>query len=92
MEQNYVVLNKVHNRKSGAWANNVVYQGTDRNDVYAHFGSEIGRLFNASDFDFVAVTFSDTYGNNETKFRDDRVAPEPEPNIEGGIITEESDI
>ena len=77
MEQNYVVLNKVHNRESGAWANNVVYQGTDRNDVYAHFGSEIGRLFNAYSFDFVAVTFSDTYGNGETKFRDDRVQPEP---------------
>lgn len=83
MEQNYVVQNKVHNKESGAWANNIVYQGADRNDVYAHFGTEIGRLFNASDFDFVAVTFSDTYGNNETKFRDDRVAPEPpEPEAE----------
>lgn len=80
MEQNYVVQNKVHNKESGAWANNIVYQGTDRNDVYAHFGSEISRLFTAKDFDFVEIIFSDTFGNNEVKFRDDRVAPEPEPN------------
>ena len=82
MDNNYSVQNKVHNKASGAWANNIVYQGTDRNDVYAHFGSEISRLYNASDFDFVAITFMDTFGNTETKFRDDRVEPEPEPNEE----------
>lgn len=77
MEQNFTVQNKVHNKESGAWANNIVYQSANRNDAYAKFGDEIGRLFDAEDFDFVAVTFADTYGNNETKFRDDRVAPEP---------------
>lgn len=75
MSNNYTVQNKVHNRESGAWANNIVYQGADKNDVYSHFGSEISRLYNAQDFDFVAITFMDTFGNTETKFRDDRVDP-----------------
>lgn len=78
MENNYTVQNKVHNIKTGAWANNIVMQSASRNDAYAKFGDEIGRLFDADDFDFVSVTFMDTFGNGETKFRDDRVEPESE--------------
>ena len=77
MDNNYTVQNKVHNKETDAWANNMVFQSANRNEAYAKFGDEIGRLFDATDFDFVSVTFMDTFGNGETKFRDDRVAPEP---------------
>ena len=46
------------------------------------YASEIARLINVLDYDFVAVIFMDTFGRTEVKVRDSRVTPEPEPNEE----------
>lgn len=82
MEQNYAVVFKVHDSKSGNWANNVVAQFDDAWAAKSKYYSELARLINAQDFDFVCVMLVDTYGNTISDFRDSRVAPEPEPNEE----------
>lgn len=76
MEQNYAVIFKVHNIESGAWANNVVGQFEDEWSAKSKYHSELARLLNAQDFDFVMVMMIDTYGNKISEFRDSRVAPE----------------
>lgn len=82
MEQNYVVIFKVHDSKSGNWANQVVAQFDDMWAAKSKYFSELARLINAQDFDFVMVMFIDTYGNKESTYRDSRVAPEPESEAE----------
>lgn len=81
MEQNYSIQYKLHDSKSNSWANGVVAQYDDYWTAQAKYASEIARLINALDYDFVLIVFMDTYGNTETKFRDSRQTPEPpEPN------------
>jgi hypothetical protein len=77
MEQNYVVIFKVHDSKSGAWANSVVAQYNDEWAAKSKYHSELARLLNAQDFDFVMVMLIDTYGNTKSEFRDSRM-PETE--------------
>lgn len=83
MEQNYTVCYKLHDSKSGQWSNQAVAQYSDYWEAMAKYGSEVARLINAQDYDFVLVYLMDTFGNinpsNKT-WRDSRVAPEPEPN------------
>lgn len=82
MEQNYTVQYKLHDSKNNQWANQVVAQYDDYWTAQAKYASEIARLINAQDYDFVAVIFMDTFGRTEVKVRDSRVAPEPEPEAE----------
>lgn len=82
MEQNYTVQYKLHDSKNNSWANQVVAQYNDYWTAQQKYASEIARLINVLDYDFVAVIFMDTFGRTEVKVRDSRVAPEPEPNEE----------
>lgn len=83
MENFFDVKFKVHNKEADSWAAQIAYTTKDERDARAHFHSECSRLFGSSDFDFVCVTMSDTYGNSKSDFIDERVAPEPpEPNTE----------
>ena len=82
MEQNYTVQYKLHDSKNNSWANQVVAQYDDYWTAQQKYASEIARLINVLDYDFVAVIFMDTFGRTEVKVRDSRVAPEPEPNAE----------
>lgn len=83
MEQNYTVSYKLHDTKSNAWSNSFVAQYNDYWTAVAKYGSEVARLINALDYDFVLVQLQDTYGSvNQTIYRDSRVAPEPEPEEE----------
>lgn len=82
MEQNYTVQYKLHDSKNNSWANQVVAQYDDYWTAQQKYASEIARLINVLDYDFVAVIFMDTFGRTEVKVRDSRVAPEPEPNEE----------
>ena len=77
MEQNYTVQFKVHNTESGAWANTISLQTTDEDAAIAKFGEEVGRLWNAKDFDFVGIYKFDLNGNCESKIKDRRTALEP---------------
>ena len=80
MEQNYVVCYKIHDSKAGTWANQAVGQYDDYYTAVAKFGSEVARLINAQDYDFVLIYLMDTYGNikpTDKQWRDSRVAPEP---------------
>ena len=70
MEENYTVSFKVHNKKTGAWANNITFQTGDRLAARAKYHSECGRLFGSSDFDFVMVAMIDTYGNVTSDYSD----------------------
>lgn len=83
MEQNYTVRYKLHDTQNNQWANAFVAQYSDYWTAVAKYGSEVSRLINSQDYDFVLVQLQDTYGNSkESIFRDSRVAPEPEPNAE----------
>ena len=82
MEQNYTVQYKLHDSKNNSWANQVVAQYDDYWTAQHKYASEIARLINVLDYDFVAVIFMDTFGRTEVKVRDSRVTPEPEPNEE----------
>lgn len=82
MEQNYTVQYKLHDSKNNSWANQVVAQYDDYWTAQQKYASEIARLINVLDYDFVAVIFMDTFGRTEVKVRDSRVTPEPEPNEE----------
>lgn len=72
MENNYSVQFKVHNKKTGAWGNNVVLQTSDYDASITKYYSELGRLYNASDFDFVMVMWVDMFGNTKSDYRDSR--------------------
>lgn len=84
MEQNYTVAYKLHDSKSNQWSNQAVAQYSDYWQAVAKYGSEVSRLINVQDYDFVLVYLMDTYGNinpSNKVWRDSRVAPEPpEPN------------
>lgn len=80
MEQNYTVQYKLHDSKNNSWANQVVAQYDDYWTAQQKYASEIARLINVLDYDYVAIIFMDTFGRTEVKVRDSRVAPEPEPN------------
>lgn len=85
MEQNYVVAYKLHDSKSNQWSNQAVAQYDDYWTAMAKYGSEVARLINVQDYDFVLVYLMDTFGNinpSNRVWRDSRVAPEPEPNAE----------
>lgn len=83
MEQNYSIQNKIHDSKNGQWSNNVVAQYNDYWQAVAKYGSEVSRLANVQDYDYVLIYIIDTFGNiKESIIRDSRVAPEPEPNAE----------
>lgn len=80
MEQNYVVAYKLHDSKAGTWSNQAVAQYDDYWQAVAKYGSEVARLINVQDYDFVLVYLMDTFGNinpNNKVCRDSRVAPEP---------------
>ena len=77
MEQNYTVQYKLHDSKNNSWANQVVAQYNDYWTAQQKYASEIARLINVLDYDFVAVIFMDTFGRTEVKVRDSRVTPEP---------------
>lgn len=78
MEQNYTVRYKLHDTKNDQWSNSFVAMYDDYWTAVAKYGSEVSRLINAQDYDFVLVQLQDTFGNNvESMFRDSRVAPEP---------------
>lgn len=80
MEQNYTVRYKLHDTNNDQWSNAFVAQYEDYWTAVAKYGSEVARLINVQDYDFVLVQMQDTYGNNvQSIFRDSRVAPEPEP-------------
>ena len=78
MEQNYVVVIKVHDSNNDSWANQVVAQYDDEWTAKAKYYSELARLINAQDYDFVLVMLIDTYGNKVSEYRDTRPTPEPE--------------
>lgn len=78
MEQNYTVQYKLHDSKNNQWSNQVVAQYNDYWTAQQKYASEISRLINALDYDFVAVIFMDTFGRTEVKVRDSRVEPEPD--------------
>ena len=78
MEQNYVVVIKVHDSNSDSWANQVVAQYDNEWTAKAKYYSELARLINAQDYDFVLVMLIDTYGNKVSEYRDTRPTPEPE--------------
>ena len=80
MEQNYTVQYKIHDTNSNSWSNQVVAQYSDYWTAQQKYASEIARLINVLDYDYVAVIFMDTFGRTEVKVRDSRVEPEPEPN------------
>ena len=84
MEENYSIQNKIHDSKSGQWSNSAVAQYSDYWQAVAKYGSEVSRLANVQDYDYVLIYIIDTYGNiRERILRDSRVAPEPpEPNVE----------
>lgn len=78
MEQNYTVSYKIHDTKNNSWSNAFVSQYDEYWTAVAKYGSEIARLINAQDYDFVLIQLQDTYGNIvQSIFRDSRVAPEP---------------
>ena len=73
MEENYTVSYKLHDTKSNQWSNSFVAQYNDYWTAAAKYGSEVARLINAQDYDFVLVQLQDTYGNRkESIFRDSR--------------------
>lgn len=85
MEQNYVVAYKLHDSKAGTWSNQAVAQYDDYWQAVAKYGSEVARLINVQDYDFVLVYLMDTFGNinpNNKVWRDSRVEPAPELNEE----------
>ena len=78
MEENYNIQNKLHDSKNNQWSNNVVAQYSDYWTAVSKWGSEVSRLTNAQDYDFVGVFMYDTYGRPvQSIYRDSRVAPEP---------------
>lgn len=79
MEQNYSIHNKIHDSNSGQWSNSAVAQYSDYWQAVAKYGSEVSRLANVQDYDFVLIYMIDTYGNvKESIYRDSRVEPSEE--------------
>ena len=77
MTESYSVEFKVHNKTSDAWANKVSYQDTDKDLAFEHYFSELARLWNAKDFDFVQVSLIGSDDYYEYRKRDGRaVVPE----------------
>lgn len=76
MEQNYAVIIKVHNKETGAWANQVSAQYDNGIDAKAKYHSELARLLPVDEFDFVMVAMIDTFGNGTSEFRDSRTESE----------------
>lgn len=75
MEQNYTIRYKLHDTKNEQWSNAFVAMYDDYWTAVAKYGSEVARLINAQDYDFVLVQLQDTFGNNiESMFRDSRSA------------------
>lgn len=86
MEQNFVIIDKIHDSKAannanGGWSNNVIAQYSDRNLAETKYYSELARLNSALDYDFVMVMMIDTYGGITSKYRDSRTEPTPEPEV-----------
>lgn len=86
MEMTYFVDYKIYNGDNKGWAYKTELKTTDRDTAVRKYGELINQYYGKNPYVFGYICMTDMYGNifdNNQKYWDNTVAPEPEPNTEG---------
>lgn len=79
----YFVSYFLHNKVNGGWAYKVVNAYDDLSLAKKAYHNELANYLGSDTYDRVAVTLTDSYGNNKMdEYWEAPVEPEPTPNVE----------
>lgn len=80
MEMTYFVGYKLYNSENQGWAYKTELKTTDKDAAVRKYGEMINQYYGKAPYAFGCVSMTDMYDNvveNNTKFWDNTVAPEP---------------